>query len=301
MKFQGLILLVLMFIPLLSSGQNPLDAERAKRERLKVKALTITKHEYLDGKFDRIGDKSSITTFDPMGRETDRTEFYSGGSVSYKWSFKYDSKGFKSEEAKCYADWRIYNKIAYQYDKRGHVTQQVESHRDGKLVNYKKAFKYNGKGQLIEINEFAPNGSISSVFNFTYDDQGRRITEKEVADDGSISSESKFVYDSKGLLVEESGTNTYGTFGFRNLYKYDDKGNKIEMLQYGPDGKSLVSQTNHKYDNSGNKIEEIGMVKSKFSFKNTFKYDPNGLLIEEVEYSSNEEPFQMIKFNYIFY
>lgn len=101
-------------------------------------------------------------------------------------------------------------------------------------MDRKRTYKYNHKGNEIELNGYDADGGWLGKITYKYDNIGNKIE--------------KNVYDSDGILK------------VKTTYKYDDKTNMIEENMYDVDG-SLLRQNTRKYDNKRNRVEESSYEK----------------------------------------
>ena len=127
--------------------------------------------------------------------------------------------------------------------KLGHLYGDVESvtfteydvaDKFGEIVKgecrEKSVYKFNLKGDVVEM----------AVYN----------------GDGSLKEKKVYKYDSQGNEVEWAKYNGDGSLDRKNIYKYDSQGNEIEFAVYNCDD-SLRSKYLYKYDSQGNRIEEV--------------------------------------------
>ncbi len=100
----------------------------------------------------------------------------------------------------------------------------------------------------------------------------------------------EYEYDSRGNLLKKISYSDGEEFN-RWEYKYDSSNHKIECSYYYKSQK----QDRHKYeyDRSGNLIKQIQIYcrndEEKETYSETFQYDEDGILIEEVLYYLGEE------------
>jgi len=161
------------------------------------------------------------------------------------------------------------------YNKEGNLTKVISS--DGQ---YMITYKYNQKGQIIEVHRYYPNGD--GITSRTYDNNGHLLT-----------------YDSKYLDKEGNQKNRYW---YR--YNYDNKGNKIgkETKQFGRE--RLLSHIIEKWHYKNGKVQvhetealvgycpcTLDTIKSK----TTYKYSKDGKKISSQYEYQRENDSEIIK------
>jgi len=120
----------------------------------------------------------------------------------------------------------------YVYDAVGHLSELTESSGNlidkytydpaGNLVREDKGnstyttYKYDAAGELLDLVNYAPDGSVNSRFDYTHDVLGRVAT---VATGGITTT---YGYDPVGRLVSITDTT-----GLSIQYSYDAAGNRI--------------------------------------------------------------------------
>lgn len=146
--------------------------------------------------------------------------------------------------------------------------------------------KYNEKGNVIELNNYKSEGSLSSMYSYKYNDKENIIELNIYNSDGSLDIKHSYKYDNKGNNTEEQHTKNGRSW--LDTYKYDSKGNIIENKSYNVDG-GLIMTRICKYDENGNKIKdsELCIFDKKLSNNYTYKYDKYGNEIEKITYDSD--------------
>jgi len=177
-----------------------------------------------------------------------------------------------------------YNK----YNVKGFIIERVERYfGDGDSLILEEIYKYNDKGNKININQFFPNGE-SGKETFKYDDKGNPIELSRYypVDSLEISWKYTYKYDDNDNIVEKN-TYTNGSLeGSLVTYKYDDKDNLTEVSVYTIDG--LLHWKNiFIYDDKGNEIEKNSFQNGSLSWKEISKYDDNGNKIESSNFYQN--------------
>ena len=157
---------------------------------------------------------------------------------------------------------------------------------------YKKVYKYDENGNLVEELTYSPDGKELrvTVLN-TYDSNGNLI---EVIDKGKYSNSTTHIlykYDAQGNMIEKLRTDDsdYQDW-WRTLKKFDSFGNEIENIEYKAED-TEYSRTLYIYDKYSNLIE------TKYSYPDgratnytrSITYDSNGNPTQ-IDKSSSEYP-----------
>lgn len=270
-------LLVLSLLFGCQKGKHAHENSTQIKVQHKLKSITEYQHKFLFGEPEKEGKKEYSTVF------------------------KFDSTGKLLEKSKYKGDGSLYEKYTYEYDANTVLSAEYE-------YEWYKDFK----DPLVSL--------------FKYDSLGKIIEEKTVWDKSSTSTRT-YQYDSLGRLSETIYSNLKGKIT-RLKYKYDNRGNEIEAVRSGValEGKwsstyisdTLVAQRewynskgilnsrlNFTYDNNRKLLECVGHAypDNRLYYKETFKYDSIGLLIERNEYSFSNigEPEQMDRFVYEYF
>lgn len=148
------------------------------------------------------------------------------------------------------AEEQVEGSTIYKYNSKGHMTEMAEYDENNKLSN-KTTFTYNSKGYLTEK-------AIYNPYYYSYDNSGNPI----LSQDPEIHT---FTHDSKGNIVEEKyyvreEAENYGESPVESqikiIYQYDSNGNLISSSRYS-DGRAYDILT-YKYDPQGRLIELNG-------------------------------------------
>jgi YD repeat-containing protein len=225
-------------------------------------------------------DGSSVSyTYDTRGNLLTATD--STGTVTYTWnnadqltsvthangstlSFEYDGRGRRIATT----DHTGFT-TRYAFDDLNRLTS-VTDENDVVLISY----QYDAVGRLLR--EDNANGTFTT---YTYDAAGRITSRHNHAPDGSISSRFDYVWNELGQ--QESVTTTAGRFD----YEYDLLGQLVEVTT--PDGQEI----RYEYDAAGNRTAEIvDGVRKDYVLDNLgravqvgnafYTYDDNGFLTE---------------------
>jgi len=145
----------------------------------------------------------------------------------------------------------------------------------------KKIFVFNDKGNKVESTEYQ-NGGLVFKTSYKYADKENKMEWNRCHADGGLHQKGIFNYDEIGNIIEDIFYNSNGVVG-KFTHVYDDNGNKIEENYY-PFGDVLSFKNTYKYDYKGNIIERIhNDLESEGSiddWKETYKYDDKREMIE---------------------
>mgnify|MGYP007006686315 CR=1 FL=1 len=271
---------VLLFIVLiLSFSSENKQQNDLERANLKGKVKTLRQISY--------------HTIDKFGEITKGAIDGPGILAPDEYYNKYNVKGFIIERVERYfgdGDSLILEQI-YKYDDKGNEIEINQSAPNGERG--KETFKYDDKGNPIELNTYYPIDSLEMSYRYTYKyDDKDNIIEETIYTNGSL--EGRLVtykYDDKDNLTEVSVYTIDGILHWENIFKYDDKGNEIEKNSFK--NGSLSWKEISKYDDNGNKIESSNFNQNDVNHKFIYKYDDKDNLIEKTYlsdggYSSKE-------------
>lgn len=201
----------------------------------------------------------------------------------------------------------IVKTIEYSFDKSGNIIEQKYDDPgvtwDDKIQKYRYNFIYSPAGELIEKNYYDSDG---------------KMTKKKIDNKADVKKDAGIKKDNKGNIIQEEGMDEIGKYRFKYIYEYDAGGNIIKtkvMESREADGyknEVISDQRNFKYKNgkmteketilgeNGTKIfytyDENGncLTHGQYHsgggdlfFVNEFKYNSQGLIIEDISYSVN--------------
>ncbi|MDC0339067.1 hypothetical protein OAN33_05975 [Flavobacteriales bacterium] len=224
---------------------------------------------------DEFGDNNLIK-FNNLGKGTEFIEYYEDGSLSSKYTYKYDDNGNQIEENYYNSDGVLSSKDTYKYDVNGNHNEGESYNSDGGLIS-KYLYKHDEDGNIIEEIDFDSNGILEYKTIFKYDDKGNPIEENNYKSDGSLVSKNTYKYDDKGNQIEENVFNSDGSLYYKSTSKYHSNGDKIEMdtESYRDEITERYTFTyEYTYDSEGNWIKQIGLVDGK----------PEILIERDIEY-----------------
>jgi len=199
---------------------------------------------------------------------------------------------------------KSYTQYSYKAIKTSNKIKKRERTTDD---HYKQIFNYNDKGYLLESLSYNEKDSLNNKFSYKYNEKGNLIELRQYElyykphFNIKIKKEKKtlFKYDEKENMIETIIYHTDMTIKNIIVLKYDEKGNKIEENYYNSWG--LNNKYYYKYDEKGNVIEiyfqnleQKNMTKSYFKnlkvaseSKTEYKYNEKGNWIEKNVYNSD--------------
>lgn len=98
-----------------------------------------------------------------------------------------------------------------------------------------------------------PSGTINGHYSVAFNKSGNYTEYVNYSLDGKISVKEKFKRNDKGYLTEWTMDWPVDSLDAKGEIKYDEVGNRIEVVDYNPDG-TIKSKTKNKFDSSGNAI-----------------------------------------------
>lgn len=216
-----------------SESDNPNSDWRRLKLQGKVKAIK-------EIKFIAVGNFSEIVN----GEKTKHI---------YNKEFLFNLDGFKIEQNDYIPDGTLANRIMYlyqnnklveynEYDSQGLLfgTGKYEIGEDDNptRLNYKtsdgrynwsETFKYDGNGNIIEVNHFRTEKAMDSKEIYNFNDDGYLST-SELHRDGNLVTKNTFITDEEGSRTEM----IYGAdkSNFTYIYNYDSKGNWVKKIVF---------------------------------------------------------------------
>ncbi|MEM8831366.1 MAG: RHS repeat-associated core domain-containing protein [Cyanobacteria bacterium P01_G01_bin.19] len=186
--------------------------------------------------------------------------------------------------------------VSYQYDEVGRLAREEKG--NGTYTEY----SYDLAGQLLSIENYAPDDTLNSSSVYTYDSLGRQTSLTSL--DGTWT----YGYDATGQLTSADFVSTNPEIPDQNLtYEYDAAGNRITTTENGESVDYTTNNLNqytdvdgfeYQYDDDGNLVSQttdegtflygynsenqIVSVTSPDSTATTYEYDPFGNRIASV-------------------
>jgi len=188
-----------------------------------------------------------------------------------------------------------------------------------KKLSSKNVFKYDEKGNRIELSNYRGDGILNSTIKSIYDVNGNITVEQTLLANGNVDITSTiktdakgnrveqddkktgnsnplfnykhyYKYDEKGQLIERIANRANGAFAYKYAFKYDDKGNKTEWIRYGPDN-SILGKVVYKFDERNNLIAETqynpdGTVKATYAY--SYELDKKNNWTRQVKMQENK-------------
>ena len=143
-------------------------------------------------------------TFNEKGNKIESNSFNSDGSLSFKYTYKYDDKGNQIESNSFNPDGSLSFKYTCKYDDKGNQIEENSFNPDGNLVD-KYTYKYDDKGNKIELNYFNSDGSLFLKSTSKYDDKGNEIERNSFISDVNLDDKYtyKYTYDQQGNWIQQ--------------------------------------------------------------------------------------------------
>ena len=197
----------------------------------------IVYHYYIkDGKIDSSSkQKTEINKYDDNGNLIEFTYYLpENGSFWSKSIFKYDCNENILEQIGYYSNDSIKYIHRYKYDVNGNLIEEYEHDFEFDLMNHKRIYNYNSKGNISEIKDLEYDNQFLKLDHriFNYNDDGYLIEMKDFDCDDSLKKLHVFNYDKKGNKINYSWFSIESLNGYDETYKYDEKNNIIEEIHY---------------------------------------------------------------------
>ena len=211
------------------------------------------------------------------------------------------------------------------------IVLNKEDIQSNDLILVKKAFNYNGAGELTSWSECEYDINNDLIVDTLYDNENNIIHQYNYDSLGNITSDSigrpweEKVYDENGRiiqwLVHKSGIDT--TLQFWKGYFYDEHNNVINITTYNSDS-TVLDYTEYIYDENSNLYEYIeyysdGIVSAYHTFDSLgneisvtrynhdetigginyiFNYNSNNQLIKKTGYNSDDTLYDWTEYAY---
>lgn len=314
-------ILFLCLIGIVLPGTSQIIFEDIEKEWIKknnIKKKEQYDYAYSGGEPGTKNYKSSVVIYNEDGNILEERNYRATGAIMYVSTYKYDSHGNRIKYLKYKGDKeKITYKQSFIYDNKGN--KLMESGFNG-AENYKNTYKYNGAGELVEINYYLGstldekrllerNGNITVIkvydandkFKYTitnrYDGNGNLL--EEVKTEENVESRKvNYAYDHNQNINEEVKF-LYGNFSYQIKYKYDSKGRLIELEERVPDIPSAYVLKKYRYSPDGKLVaEEWRNDPNKDFSSKEYKYNSNGVLIETDCYFASYKFKVLYKYKY---
>ena len=145
---------------------------------------------------------------------------------------------------------------------------------------------FDKKGNKLSEKIYSATGKIITEWNYTYD-ENENLTQFTYLIKGKQRQRDVYKYDSAGRVAEWDRYKGLDSLFEKDTYKYDADGhqNEEDVEEHYPVKQYLKRFFD--FDNAGNKTKEREFCLGRSEIdKNTWKYDEEGRVIEEDEYSS---------------
>lgn len=267
------------------------EKESAKAKLLRVKERTKFAYYNEDGSFSAQKVLLEKVYFDENGNRTEQIILKADSLLDRRFTYYYDSlgNGIKGESYNEY-DNIIFKRESVFNDKSKEISRKYwEAKSKGESF---AELKYNDQNLLSELIAYRPNGKIASIVKMIYEN-GRLASVETHSDKGKILDKSILIYDGRGNITSEIFTTSKDTAAFKYTYNSDDYLIKAEY----PDATRYMD-----YDENGNMIEDKQIYYTgEREFKVRFSYYDNGLIKEEIRYSTDDKPSFYSVYEYEFY
>ena len=188
----------------------------------------------------------TILYYDDLGNIS-KEEIYFRTKLAMDMNYDYDELGrlIESDEVNYYQSCKIVEK--YAYDSYNNMAKRNIKNDckdlEGKANEYKFAYKYDKKSNIIEKQSTYPSGGYNTE-QFKYDPKGN-MTEYYESNSKNEYSEAIYTYDPK-TNTKLKGDRKEVIGGFTTLYAekfiFDNKGNLIEDQNFNPNGELMLSK-----------------------------------------------------------
>jgi len=274
-----------------------------------IQKVTVNQCRYVSNFGDYVKDNCSVLSdFTYIDENITKKIQYSSGKVNGRVWYKYDS----SMNIISYSFTRPVNnlsnqKFIYKYDLNGNMVEKNDFFISGDEIRNKHIYKYDANGNMINHSSYYNSGELNYKIIYKYDSYGNSIEWIKYNRSGKRVSKTISKYGSKAnrIALEIKFSEFLNTKDFKFIYKYDSKGNKIKesFYQRFPNEVDwfLNKYTTYKYNSNGKMFEKtlftgganpsyiegkegLLFAENIIQWKDVFKYDSKGNIIEKVKY-----------------
>lgn len=172
----------------------------------------------------------------------------------------------------------VQKELEYSVDSSGNLT--LSETRD---------YIYDSQGNLIRVVAYNDDGDGAWSVEYEYDKQGIKLREIRYNGHGDELERNDFIYDNQGVLLQIEHSTPSSKKASVRKYIYDNQGNAIRRDLISDDGNVYV-WVEYVYDAQGNILKELTCYDHdrKSSYLTEYKYNEQGLLESELEYTFDE-------------
>lgn len=231
---------------------------------------------------------ASISTYNEKMMLVEEANYNEEKELTEKTTYTYNEKNKLIKKSKNgMSSWSI----DYYYNQNNLLEKEVTENFD-QNTKFKIGYKYDNKGNLIEILEFDNNDSIVYKTINKYDKNSNLIDKIRINEIGG-EIKTTYKYDSSGNKIMSIG-------GVIHKYTYNKDKKLIKDASYRKNGKA-DGTTLYKYDKNSLVTEKIILdEKLKEIYKTTYNYNINGNLFQLIQYDGKEIQ-NISEFQYEFY
>ena len=270
--------------------QDQKELDKAKKLHVKSRSKYVALYDN-NGKIHGRVELGEKVLFDKRGFRKTYIRYKGLGKMDFKYSYNYNSKGDLVEAATYDSKGVMATKRISKYDKKGNELERKMVDFDHQ-TDTKAVFKYDKDGNIIDTKTYSGKGELLNDLIVTYKN-GQIIKAITKNSRGDVTQEVNSVYDSYGRVVKEDRKTDQGTYSIN--YKYDSRGNLVEIS-------NPEYRRTYEYDGNNDLIEDkMYLPNGARQFRVQFIYYPNGLLKEEIRYTTQDKPAFNGKYEYEFY
>ena len=219
---------------------------------------------------DRAFSSTLKTIYNAAGRIDSIIQFTKSSKVFYKKRFNYSSTDYQSEEVYINEDGSRSSSIIDKFDANGNLLQNIQYNENG-IINYITYYAYNANNKQTEVRRYDSKGYSNGKETSKYDTQGNKTEHITYNPDKSVDA-------------------------FTYQYNMRRKGQK--RVQYYPEtATDLANEKSSSYNKYLDSRPRNGAIESK----RLYRYDKQGLLLEESLFDAKGVLESHILYSYDFY
>jgi hypothetical protein len=199
----------------------------------------------------------------------------------------------------------------YRYDQKDLLTSSRILYKNKFFLKDSTRYDENGNDIEVFLGDWYADSICDNRWLKTYDQLNRKVCVRSYAKYSNPTKFDTFIYNSMGKLTAKYGYDLIdGSFVmvWKYIAQYDDLGKMISDADFRGRTMAPGNDFHYKYDNKGQLTEKYGFnrdIPEYRSFRETYFYNENGLLIEErfydTRYKNEPELVFTWKYKYDFY
>ena len=276
----------------------------------KIKTVTeytvwVGENEHVEKEF-----KSSNREYDEHDNINRNFVYREDGMLESGTDLRYDERHNVVEEINYMDENEIAEHLYFRYDDNGKIKEIETVYADGSKSVKKGVFDKN----TLTITSYDEDEAYEGEEIKKFDNNENVLEEILLDEDKNVTERRTYDYDEDGNLTSATEFGENGEFIIRRGIEYDEKGNPIKQSSYNQKGQltsvilskynnenKMISQQHDnryllkvEYDENGRRVrdETTNLGSDMVEALRIYKYDEDGLLVEEISHELHRQPRQ---------